>query len=215
MKKMTKSLVATAILAAGTMTGGAALAMDGELSANVGAVTNYVDRGLTMSDDKFAVQGGVDFNMDTGVHLNAWGSTYDTGATDGLQIDLVAGFANEVGDIAYDAGVKHTLYTDSNDDSANEVFLTGSMDIYSAGLYLGENDAKYIEFGVEMADMLPEDIVLNVHLGRELEAEVTDFGVGISKDFEGFNVSANVTNSDAATVGETKFWLGVSKGFEL
>ncbi len=209
MKKMTKSLIACAVLAATGMTSGVVVAE--EMSANAAVVSNYVWRGLTQTDDGFAVQAGVDYTMDSGIYVGAWASNVDPGA----EYDLYGGFTGEAGDIGYDLGFIYYGYTDSGIDATHEFKLGASMDMFSGTLYIGENDYKYLDLGAEMAEVLPEEITLSVHFGREFDSEVNDFSVGVSKNFEGFDVSANVTNSDAAVVGETKFWVGVSKGFEL
>ena len=47
------------------------------VSANIGVVSNYVWRGITQTDDKAAVQGGVDYSHSSGFYAGTWVSNVD------------------------------------------------------------------------------------------------------------------------------------------
>ena len=89
MKTMKKLLpVAIALSAA------AAPAM-AELSANIGATSNYLWRGISLSNDDAAVSGGVDWASDMGLYAGTWISNLGGGQT---ETDFYGGFAFDIGD---------------------------------------------------------------------------------------------------------------------
>lgn len=47
------------------------------ISANIGAVSNYMWRGVTQTQDGAAVQGGLDFTHSSGFYLGTWASNVD------------------------------------------------------------------------------------------------------------------------------------------
>jgi uncharacterized protein (TIGR02001 family) len=115
---MRKSLITTAVLGAllapsFVFAADAAPASDLTVSYNVGLYSQYIFRGLTQTDRKPALQGGVDLTHSSGFYLGAWGSniswlrdpngptaaaadTYYTKGGD-LEIDLYGGFKTELG----------------------------------------------------------------------------------------------------------------------
>ncbi len=56
---------------------GAVEVLGGDLSANIGVASNYFFRGVTQTDDKAAVQGGLDFVHGTGIYIGTWLSNVD------------------------------------------------------------------------------------------------------------------------------------------
>ncbi len=108
--KYAKTLVATAFLAA---TGAA----QAELTANVGAASNYYFRGITQTDDRAQVSGGIDWAHDLGFYLGTWMSNVDFGddSKADVEVDLYGGFSNEIGDsgVGYDVGAIYYWYPGS------------------------------------------------------------------------------------------------------
>lgn len=64
------------VLAGGLAAPAPALA---ELSANIGVTSNYVWRGATQTGNRPAVQGGVDWEGDSGLYIGTWVSNVDFG----------------------------------------------------------------------------------------------------------------------------------------
>ncbi|HEY0721869.1 MAG TPA: TorF family putative porin, partial [Gammaproteobacteria bacterium] len=73
-----KSVVAASVLAA-VMGSGAAMA---GASANVGATSNYVWRGITQTADGAAVSGGLDYSHDIGLYVGTWTSNTAWGSAE-------------------------------------------------------------------------------------------------------------------------------------
>jgi len=115
---MRKSLITTAVLGAlaapaFVFAADAAPAPDLTVAYNVGLYSQYIFRGLTQTDRKPALQGGVDLTHSSGFYLGAWGSNIDwlrssygpTGTVNdtyytkggNLEVDLYGGFRTELG----------------------------------------------------------------------------------------------------------------------
>lgn len=108
-----------------------------ELSANIGATSNYLWRGVSQTDDGAAISGGVDWAHDSGFYLGTWASNIDWGVgSSGAEVDFYGGFANEIGDFGYDAGLIYYYYPDSayDDSDFSELYLSGSWKFLSGGI---------------------------------------------------------------------------------
>src|SRR6056300_210385 len=75
-----------------------------EISANVGATTDYIWRGMTQNDGGSSLSGGLDVDFGNGFYAGTW--VGDTAGDDyGTQeVDYYAGYAGEAGSIGYDVG---------------------------------------------------------------------------------------------------------------
>jgi len=102
---MKKSLLVAAVAISALFAGGAAMAEDaGSLSYNLGVTSNYVWRGVTQTNDKAALQGGVDYAKGT-FYAGTWLSNVDFGGQASTEWDLYAGITPSVGNWSFDFGV--------------------------------------------------------------------------------------------------------------
>ena len=120
---MRKSLITTAVLGAlaapsFVFAADAAPAPDLSVSYNVGLYSQYIFRGLTQTNRKPALQGGVDLTHSSGFYLGAWGSNIswltDNAGTTGrsyytsggsLEIDLYGGYRHTFDSIGSGLGI--------------------------------------------------------------------------------------------------------------
>jgi uncharacterized protein (TIGR02001 family) len=119
MKNVIKLTVSAAAILGGAFVAAPAMAQGAPtVSGNVSLVTDYRFRGVTLSDNSPAIQGGVDLGWESGFYTGAWASSISS-ADDSIELDLYAGFGNELGDsgLSYDVGV--LLYTYPGYDSDN------------------------------------------------------------------------------------------------
>jgi uncharacterized protein (TIGR02001 family) len=187
MKKMTKSVVAAAVLAA---TSTAAMA---EVSMNVGVTSNYIWRGVTQAADEAAVSGGIDYAHESGVYVGTWVSSLGGGTevTAGAitatkpsdyELDLYLGYAGEISGIGYDLGYISYEYPNSETDF-QEVYLGLSYDMFSVKVSDdSDNDAMYMEAGADIP--LPNDFALGLHYGSydfDAGGDYSDYSVSLSK----------------------------------
>jgi uncharacterized protein (TIGR02001 family) len=89
-----------------------------ELSANIGATSNYVWRGVTQTDDQAAISGGLDYGHESGFYVGTWASNVDFGDDATAEVDLYGGFSGSAGDFGYDVGVFYYMYPGENYDFA-------------------------------------------------------------------------------------------------
>jgi uncharacterized protein (TIGR02001 family) len=97
-----------------------------ELSANIGATSNYLWRGVTQTMDGAAISGGVDYAHDSGFYAGTWASNVDFGSG-GEELDLYAGFGGEASSIGYDVGVIYYAYPASSADDSDFTEVYGSL----------------------------------------------------------------------------------------
>lgn len=109
MKKFTVSL---AVLAAAALVAGAAQAQDAEanVTANIGASTDYVFRGVSQTDENPQIFAGADVSVGS-VYVGAWASNVDfnDGSTD-AEFDVYGGYKPEVAGWTLDIGAIAYLY---------------------------------------------------------------------------------------------------------
>ena len=108
-------------------------------TANVGAVTDYVFRGISQSQHHPAVQGGVDYAHSSGLYAGVWGSQVewtdrpDWRAQKGNQFefDLYGGYKGAIGDFTYDLGAIRYFYPGSFQTNAG--VTANTTELYVAG----------------------------------------------------------------------------------
>lgn len=147
MKHFKTSIVAAAIGIALTP------AAQAQLSANIGAVSNYVWRGMTQTDDGPAVQGGVDYAHESGLFLGTWVSNVDFRAPDpDVEVDFYGGYSGTAGDVSYKATLIYYWYPGEKvpaDFSEVQVSATyGMFTVGGAYTLAGQND--YVPNGNKM-----------------------------------------------------------------
>lgn len=116
-----------------------------EFSANIGATSNYVWRGVTQTDDAAAISGGIDYAHDSGLYAGTWASNVDFDDDTTAEVDFYGGFSNELaGGLGYDVGVVYYGYPGANDDlNFSEIYGTLSYGPVSGGIaytYYKEDD---------------------------------------------------------------------------
>ena len=78
MKKTLLSISLTSLIAATSLLSTQAFAVEG-LSANVGATSNYLWRGVSQTANAAAISGGIDYEADSGFYAGTWASNIDFG----------------------------------------------------------------------------------------------------------------------------------------
>lgn len=112
---MMRSAFAGAVAAAALLTAGAASAQTTpEVAWNVGAVSDYVFRGYSQTDEEPAIQGGVDVTIGS-FYVGAWASNVDFGDDTDAEVDVYGGFRGEAEGFAFDVGVVGYGYVNAPD----------------------------------------------------------------------------------------------------
>lgn len=178
---------------AGTLEG-----VPGEFSAYTTLVTEYSFRGIAQSDERPALQGGVDWSHDSGFYLGFWGSSVDFNDSDqaSTEMDFFGGYSFEpIENLTLDIGGLFYAYPGA-DSSLNYDFfeIYGSIgydfDVasVSAGIayspeYFGDSGhSEYISLSGEVP--LPHDFALFGHVGHQYIDDEAAFGVPDYTDWE-------------------------------
>ena len=190
----------------------AASALANEVTGNVALTTEYVFRGVSQSDENPAIQGGVDFTHDTGLHAGLWGSSIDFNTPDAgsLEVDLYAGYANQIAGVSYDIGGIYYAYPGSDSDLDYD-FIEGYIKLgydfdvaavhagvyYSPEFFGDTGNAFYYTAGVKAPVM--DLFNVSVSVGRqEIDDadDYTDWSLGIDRNWLGFDWSAAYIDTD-------------------
>ena len=129
-----KKLIPAATLGAAALT--ASIAQAG-VTANIGVTSNYLWRGLTQTDDRPAIQGGIDYAHDSGFYVGTWTSNVDFGTT-GFELDLYGGWGGEFGGFSLDLGYIQYMYPAQNRTEAadfGEIYGNLGWGPLSTGIY--------------------------------------------------------------------------------
>lgn len=216
---MTK--LSQAIALATAMTAGLAVTSttQAEVSYNAAVTSNYVWRGDAQGSDTTALQGGVDYEHESGAAVGVWTSSL-LGDT---ETDYYASFGGESGKLSYEAGV---IAYDYNNDPADfiEAYIAVGFSNTSLSFYkkLDDNDddkttddASYIS--LEYSRDLIEDLSLGLALGHTLDADNKDSKadkydvlVSVTKSLPEFDFSFTATDKED---GENEFFITVAKSF--
>lgn len=187
---MKKTLLATAMLAGST----AAMA---EISGNVALVTDYAFRGVSQTDEQIAIQGGFDYEHESGFYIGTWASNVDSNFVGNsvdpqIELDVYAGYGMELGNgIGLDFGVLQYFYpggdfgpgASPSDAETTEIYFGASFNEFSAQLsYSNElafiastESAWYLSAGYETT--LMQDIGLSINIGHSF-GDAYDVGAG-------------------------------------
>lgn len=174
------------VLAAGLSTPAAAEDLGGGFSLSGGAtvVSDYRFRGVSQSNKRAAIQGSMSVGHESGFYATIWGSSIDdyVAAFGDAEIDLVAGFAKELGATTVDVGATYYYYpgtgnldTDFIEPYASVSHAFGPVTAKALVAYAPEQDALSIGSGKEdnlylagdlSADIPNTPVSVTAHLGR-------------------------------------------------
>jgi len=86
------------------------------ISGSATLVSDYRFRGISQTDRRFALQGGMTLKHESGVYGTIWGSSIDDYVANGSdqEIDFVAGYATSFGSTGLDVGVTYYYYPGSH-----------------------------------------------------------------------------------------------------
>jgi uncharacterized protein (TIGR02001 family) len=106
---------------------------------------------MTQSDAP-AIQGGFDFEAESGFYAGIWGSNVNFNNGAGSELDLYLGYAFEVGSIGVDVGYISYEYIDSDPDATfDETYLGLSYGDFGLSLAFGDYD--YTEVSYALGDV--------------------------------------------------------------
>lgn len=108
----------------------------GDISANVGVVSDYRFRGLSYSDRDPALQGGLDAAFASGWFVGTWASTIANASGANVEIDLYGGYSGEAAGLTYSAAFYGYVYPGGRPENYFELMGTVGKAIGPAQLEL-------------------------------------------------------------------------------
>lgn len=213
-----------------------ALPASASVTGNAGVTSNYLWRGVTQTDDSVAVQGGIDYEHDSGFYLGTWASNVDFGNDTTYELDLYGGYSGSLGeDFGYDISYLYYAYPDSEDSiDFGEVKVGVSWKwlslSYSTVINAGDDvasdpyddkDMSYIDASVSFP--LTETLSLSAHYGYSTgdiveawfdEDNYSDYSVSLSKETDFGSFSFTVSDTDLQD-DDPKILIGYSYSFDL
>lgn len=198
-----------------------------EVSANIGVVSSYFFRGFSESDGAAAVQGGLDFEHESGFYLGTWASNVDFGDATSYELDLYLGFGSELENgLGYDVGYIYYAYPDAPGSSDfGEVYGELSYGLFAAGLAYTVHDSN--ASALETGDLyfygsvdvpLSEEFGLGLLVGRSSFDDAstenyTHLTASLSKETDSIgDFSFNLEWEDTFEE-DLKAWVGWERGF--
>ncbi len=206
MKHLNTCLYATILCASIPFT--AALAEESPISANIALTTDYLFRGVSQTDSGMALQGGFDFNHDSGFYLGTWMSNVDFDDDDTqMELDTYIGFGGGE-EITWDINYTHFFYPDNGGQDIDYgelhagmgvAFLTADL-YYSNDIYASDENGWYFNMGASF------DIMDNVTIGGNVGYSILeylpgddtyiDYQFSVATTVAGLGVDLSYINSD-------------------
>lgn len=90
------------------------------VSGNTALVSDYRFRGVSQSDRNMAIQGGITIAHDSGAYIGTWASNLSGWGTFGganMELDLIAGYKQTIGDATVDVGATWYMYPKGFDNT--------------------------------------------------------------------------------------------------
>ena len=177
-------------------------------SWNVTAVSDYLFRGVSQTDEKPTLQAGFTYTSPVGLYAGVWGSGVDFGPGDpSTEVDYQIGYGVDVTPrVNFDALLNRYTYLGASELNYNELITTTTLDetykltvAYTNDVWNSSTDGWY--FGLGGSWGLPKDFTLNANVGRStfedgIAKDYTDWNVGVARQFGLFNVGLGYYGTD-------------------
>jgi uncharacterized protein (TIGR02001 family) len=225
--------VVACLLGAAALSPSAHAAVSGTLTLT----SDYVFRGFTQTAEEPALQGGLEFESESGFYAGGWGSSIswlsDLGddISSQLEVDAYAGYRGQFNDtVSYDVGAIYYWYPGSypsgfNDADTTELYFGISAGVFSAKYSYAVTDlfgiddsdgSSYLEAGLDFG--FAETWSLGLHAGKQFISgdfgeDYVDYKVAVSKEFAndfGVDLGWYDTDVDGA---DSNVFIAVTKSF--
>ena len=191
-----------------------AVASETGLSANLSLVSDYRFRGVSLSDRRPALQGGVEYSHKSGFFAGTWASSLGPSSDADLELDLYAGYSGNAAGLTYTVTALKYFYPGARGLSYVELQSKVEKEIGPATV---EAEVAYTPPQDNAADSLdtslgasfegPREVTVFGRVGRENGAysRKWDWELGLRRDFGPLSLSASyvATNHRAASIEVT------------
>ena len=222
MNLSSKTAVTTALIASLPMLQ-AAEDIPFEISATATLVSDFVVRGLSYTDEGYAMQGIFDVEHESGVYVMVWGSnvkfleaqTVKPEDRASMGLAFYAGYRGDLGEVSYDANINYVLFPGANSDLNYDYtefhidfsYTLQGIDLglaydYSPNYFFKTSDAHNYE--VSVGHTFPNDFELTGSVGRQTIKDnalmgfedYTYYTLSLSYPVADFDMSINYSSTD-------------------
>jgi uncharacterized protein (TIGR02001 family) len=180
-----------------------------DVEFTLAAVSDYRFRGVSLNNEKLAIQPSIAISHESGVYLNLWGSNIADNGGDDIEMDVTLGYSKEIGSVTADVGVVGYFYPGASGANYGEILGSVSTKVGPGKLgvnvayapkqdNIGNQDNFYAGISGEMPlGELP--LTLNASFGIEDGAfgdKKKDWSIGADFDIKG--VTAGIKYIDTA-----------------
>jgi uncharacterized protein (TIGR02001 family) len=184
-----------------------------EISGNVGVVSDYRFRGLSLSDRDPAIQGGIDVSHKSGLFVGTWASSIADYGGSNMELDLYGGYASSAAGLDYSITALGYVYPGGHDVNYFELKGTVGKTIGPASLelevswvpdqsnYPGDN--VYIAAGAEVG--IPNTpLTVHARAGRESSDFIKkwDWEAGVAYSFGSLTASVAYVDTNYSGINE-------------
>jgi uncharacterized protein (TIGR02001 family) len=195
------------------------------LSGSTTIVSDYRFRGISQSDKRIALQGGLSVSHESGAYVSVWGSSIDDYVANGgdVELDLIAGYRHTFGGTTVDAGVLYYYYPGAG--NANTDFFepyvsvahtfgpvtakaTANYAPSQSALTVGDGDEDNLYLAGDLSVGIPETpISLAAHIGHSfgpsyltIGDEYTDWSLTASATWRNLTFGLAYVDTDGTVI---------------
>ena len=183
------------------------------ISWEVNAVSDYLFRGVSQTDEKATLQGTLTWSSASGVYVGGFASGVDfgTGSPD-IEVDYFVGYGFDASDsVNLDVMLNRYTYPGASELAYNELITTATIAEHSAitvgytnDIWGSGTDGWY--YGLRHDWVLPREVTLSASVGRTqfrdnlavAAEDYTDWSVAVSRRFGPAEVSLGYFGTDAS-----------------
>lgn len=189
-----------------------------DYSGSVLLATDYAFRGISQTDQRFAIQGSLDVEHETGLYAGAWASNVDFNDGDeaSTEVNLYTGYTHQLSkSLSGDLNFLYYLYPGADDDldydyyeitpalsyAASRFTLEGKVS-YSPEFFADSGSALYYQGNLSVP--LPASLELGLHGGyQDIDEndtfgapDYTDWSATLSRPLGGFGAALSYVDTD-------------------
>jgi uncharacterized protein (TIGR02001 family) len=205
----------------------------GTFSGSVAIVSDYIVRGVSLSNEDPAIQGGLDWESGMGIYAGIWGSSVEFGNDASAEIDFFTGFHGSIDNLHYELGFTYYWYPETIvagqsfwDSHADLGFDFGFTDITLGIAYTWDDygplrNDKTIYYSGRISIPLAEMMTISGGAGyssRERRTNYSDWNAGATFNvFNWFDLDARYFDSDpdpiCGTLCDARVVVKISRSF--
>lgn len=188
------------------------------MSGFFGFVTDYVDRGVSQSNGKQALQGGVKWQHSGSAYVELWGSTvdFDDGDETSAEINYILGIQREVGSTQLDLNIAYIHYPGAAANLHYDLVEVGAsvnrtlaiFDLTGHAIFTPSNSGssgQALYVAMEASKDLAEAVNLRAHVGRQWHERNTiagpnyhDWGLALQWGGDHLKVALSFSDTDGS-----------------